>query len=90
MEQNNNYLYLEHYKERVKMKALIKFNEQGGLWLPDLQKYFHATQTSIIMKWTKDNTNATWFKIEKELVQLSMKILPFKEKKRQYTIERTK
>ena len=60
-------------RKRVKFKTLIKSKEHGGLALPDLQTYFHATQINNIMKWTNDNIKAKWLPIEKEQTLFSIK-----------------
>ncbi len=65
----------------VKLKTLMKSKEHGGLSLPDLHNYFHATQISSIMKWTNDKIKAKWLMIEKGLALLSIKTLPFIDKK---------
>ena len=68
-------------RKRVKFKTLIKSKEHGGLALPDLQTYFHATQINNIMKWTNDNIKAKWLPIEKEQTPFSIKTLPFIDRK---------
>ena len=75
------YFIWNNKRKGVKLKTLKESKKQGGLALPDLQSYFHATQIKIIMKQTNDNTKAKWFMIEKEKAPLSMRTLPFIDKK---------
>ncbi len=46
-----DFIWLDKRK-RVKLKTLLKSKEHGGLSLPDLHNYFHATQISSITKLT--------------------------------------
>lgn len=74
--------FIWNYKrKRIKFKKLIKTKECGGLDVPNLKNYFNATQINTIMTWTNDRSEAKWVEIEKELTPMSLRTLPYIDKK---------
>uniref|UniRef100_A0A8C6S5B8 Reverse transcriptase domain-containing protein n=1 Tax=Neogobius melanostomus TaxID=47308 RepID=A0A8C6S5B8_9GOBI len=67
-------------KHRIKFKLLLKPKEEGGLGLPNLQNYFYTTQILIIIKWMNTKREPKWTNIERALVDISLRTLPFLEK----------
>ncbi len=64
-------------KQRINFKGLLRQKEEGGLGVPSLQNYFHATQILTMMKWMKGKTEAKWISIEKEMATILIGTLPF-------------
>lgn len=72
-------LFRTNYEKltRLSYKRLQSSKRDGGLNLPDLQKYYWETQLKTIMSWITEDTDTLWVEMEQNSCPVPLGYLPF-------------
>lgn len=71
----------QNKRARVSYKRLQSPKKDGGLNLPDLQKYYGAAQLKTIMSWITEDTDTLWVEMEQNSCPVPLGYLPFMSSK---------